>query len=250
MEFTAFIFVTGLLTFLLGIGLGRYIWPAVRASDAAALSDAQKEAVRLAERAAGLERHLADQSENRGLAESEAKAATNEVARLTQREIDLTAQLAELQTRLTSEFENIANRILRTNASELSTRSQTELNSILEPLRQKIQEFQNKVETTYQSETREVLSLKEQIRLLVETSHAVGSQADGLAKALRGDSQVLGRWGDLKLERILETAGLTEGREFISQGRGLGLRNEDGGLQRPDIIIMLPEGRTMIIDSK
>src|SRR5438477_406415 len=104
MEFTAFTVVTGLLTLLLGIGLGRYIWPAVRASDAAALSDAQKEAVRLAERAAGLERHLADQSENRGLAEAEAKAATNEVARLSQREIDLTAQLGELKTRLTREF--------------------------------------------------------------------------------------------------------------------------------------------------
>src|SRR5947207_12421698 len=84
MEFTAFTVVTGLLTLLLGIGLGRYIWPAVRASDAAALSDAQKEAVRLAERAAALERHLADQSENRGLAAAEAKAATNEVARPSQ----------------------------------------------------------------------------------------------------------------------------------------------------------------------
>src|SRR5205085_7922725 len=129
MEFTAFAFVTGLLTLLLGIGLGRYLWPAVRASDAAALSDAQREAVRLAERAAGLERHLADQSENRGLAEAEAKAATNEVARLSQREIDLTAQLPELKTRLTSEFENIANRILSANArseehtSELQSQS-------------------------------------------------------------------------------------------------------------------------------
>src|SRR5689334_12434433 len=199
MEPIAFAVVIGLLTLLLGIGLGRYIWPAVRVSDATALSDAQKEVVRLVERAAGLERHLADQSENRELAEAEAKAATNEVARLTQREIDLTAQLAELQTRLTSEFENVANRILKANASELSTRSHTELNSILEPLRQQLQGFQNKVETTYQSETREVISLKEQIRLLVQTSQAVGSQADGLAKALRGDSQVLGRWGDFKL---------------------------------------------------
>src|SRR5208283_1551715 len=97
-----------------------------------------------------------------------------------------------------------------------------------DPLRERIKDFQEKVENTYKAESREVLSLKEQIKLIVETTHAIGSQADGLAKALRGDSQLLGRWGELALERILEAAGLTEGREYISQGRGLGLKNEAG----------------------
>src|SRR5208282_6401050 len=124
------------------------------------------------------------------------------------------------------------------------------LAALLDPLRERIQDFQKKVETTYDAETREVLSLKEQIKLVVETTHAIGNQADGLAKALRGDSQLLGRWGELALERILEAAGLTEGREYISQGRGLGLKNEAGAAQKPDIIVMLPEQRTMIIDSK
>jgi DNA recombination protein RmuC len=121
---------------------------------------------------------------------------------------------------------------------------------MLDPLRERIQDFQKKVETTYDTETREVLSLKEQIRLVVETSHAIGSQADGLAKALRGDSQLLGRWGELALERILEAAGLTEGREYITQGRGLGLKNDSGVVQKPDVIVILPERRTMIVDSK
>jgi DNA recombination protein RmuC len=95
-----------------------------------------------------------------------------------------------------------------------------------------------------------VLSLKERIRLIVETSTAISTQADGLAKALRGDSQLRGRWGELALERILEAAGLTEGREYISQGRGLGLKSDSGGIQKPDIVVVPPEGRTMIIDSK
>src|SRR5260370_42379780 len=82
--------------------------------------------------------------------------------------------------------------------------------------------------------------------LMVETSSAIGTQADGLAKALRGDSQLLGRWGELALERILEAARLTEGREYVSQGRGLGLKNESGGAQRPDVIVKLPEQRTMV----
>jgi len=155
-----------------------------------------------------------------------------------------------MQKQLTTEFENIANRILRANASELSESSHKALAAILDPLRERIRDFQSKVESTYATEAREVLSLKEQIKLIVETSHAIGTQADGLAKALRGDSQLLGRWGELALERILEAAGLTEGREYVSQGRGLGLRNEAGGVQKPDIIVMLPEQRTMIIDSK
>ena len=189
----------------------------------------------------------------RETAANETKTAGAEVARLTERvaaysdKIEVqAAQLANQQKQLTAEFENIATRVLKANATELSENSQKELSAILEPLRERIQDFQNKVESTYTAENREVLSLKEQIKLILETSHAIGNQADGLAKALRGDSQLLGRWGELALERILEAAGLTEGREYISQGRGLGLKNESGRAQRPDIIVNLPEQRTMI----
>ena len=248
----------------LGIALGRYVWPSGRATDSAELVAAQMEAARLGERLQGLTRQLVEESERTGgleaqraMATNEAKTAAAEVARLTERESALTskiaeqaAQILEVQKKLTTEFENIANRILKANASELSESSQKALTAIVEPLRERIQEFQKKVETTYDTETREVLSLKEQIKLIMETSHAIGSQADGLAKALRGDSQLRGRWGELALERILEAAGLTEGREYVSQGRGLGLRSEAGGVQRPDIVLMLPEGRTMILDSK
>ena len=94
----------------------------------------------------------------------------------------------------------------------MSESSQKNLAAILDPLRERIQDFQKKVESTCDTETREVLSLKEQIKLMVETSQAIGSQADGLAKALRGDSQLLGRWGEIALERILEAAkGRTSG---------------------------------------
>jgi DNA recombination protein RmuC len=331
----------GVLAAALGIVLGRYVWPAVRARDRDALATAQtevarlnqeaitlrsradqldaehkaasdkarmagEEVARLAERVASLTKQTEEQTKQttalevqreaaaneakaagaevarltervasltkqteeqtnqttalevqREAAANEAKAAVAEAARLTERETALTdkietlaAQLADQQKQLTAEFENIANRILKANATELSSNSQKELSAILEPLRQRIQDFQTKVETTYTAENREVLSLKEQIKLILETSHTIGNQADGLAKALRGDSQLLGRWGELALERILEAAGLTEGREYISQGRGLGLKSESGGAQRPDIIVMLPEQRTMVIDSK
>jgi DNA recombination protein RmuC len=242
---------------LVGVALGRHLWPASRRGDTAALVAGQIELARLTEECRAL-RSRADQLEAERIAAAlEAKTAVAEVARLKERESALSekiagqaAQLADSQKQLTAEFENIANRILKANASQLSENSHKELAAVLNPLRERIQDFQNKVEATYQTEAREVLALKEQIKLIVETSHAIGTQADGLAKALRGDSQLLGRWGELALERILEAAGLMEGREYISQGRGLGLRSEAGGAQKPDIIVMLPEQRTMIIDSK
>ena len=284
---------------LLGVVLGRYVWPAIRGCHTAALLTAQmqatkfeeecrslhgqmeqleaeraarieelrqsgQEAARLSERVESLKTQVEEQAKRvrllegqRDEARAEAKAAAGEVARLTEREKALStkvaeqaAQLADQQKQLTAEFENIATRVLKANALELSDGSQKALAAILDPLRERIQDFQKKVETAYESETREVLSLKEQIRLVVDTSNAIGSQADGLAKALRGDSQLRGRWGELALERILEAAGLTEGREYILQGRGLGLKSDTGGIQKPDVVVMLPEGRTMIIDSK
>ena len=242
---------------LAGVALGRHLWPATRRSDAVALMAREIEIARLTEESREL-RSRTDQLETeRRAAVSEAKAAATEVARLTEREKALSeriaaqaTQLGDMQKQLTTEFENIANRVLKANASVLSESSHNTLAAVVDPLRERIRDFQNKIESTYESEAREVLSLKEQIKLIVETSHAIGTQADGLAKALRGDSQLLGRWGELALERILEAAGLMEGREYISQGRGLGLKSDAGGSQRPDIIVMLPEQRTMIIDSK
>ena len=84
----------------------------------------------------------------------------------------------------------------------------------------------------------------------MSTSTSIGNQADGLARVLRGNSQRIGRWGEIILERILETSGMKEGREYIAQGRGLGLKSDDGSEQRPDIVLMLSEQRAIIIDSK
>ena len=242
---------------LAGVALGRHMWPATRSSDAAALMTREIEVARLTEESRALRGRAGQLEAEHKAAATEAKAAAAEVARLTEREKALSeriaaqaAQFADMQKQLTTEFENIANRILKVNASELSESSHKALAAVLDPLRQRIQDFQNKIESTYESEAREVLSLKEQIKLIVETSHAIGTQADCLARALRGDSQLLGRWGEIALERILEAAGLMEGREYISQGRGLGLKSDAGRTQKPDIIIMLPEQRTMIIDAK
>ena len=249
--------IVALVCGALGITIGRYVCPTSRADDRESLTTARLTIARLEQESTSVKAHLAQSEVQRDMLAKDVRTREAEVAMLTERQTslqdkidDLTRQLADQNRQLTSEFENIANRILKVSAGELSEASKKSLSAVLEPLREKIQEFQATVSETYKSETREVLSLKEQIKLVMETTHAIGNHADGLAKALRGDSRLLGRWGELALERILTAAGLVEGREYVTQGRGMGLRNPEGGIQRPDVIIMLPEQRTMVIDSK
>jgi DNA recombination protein RmuC len=200
---------------------------------------------------------IREMEQQRNSSVADVSGLQSEISRLREREANLTARIAEqteqlqgTQKKLTAEFENIANRLLKQTAADLTVDSQKGLATILDPLRERILEFQQKVEKTFEAETRDVLSLKAEIKLMAETSHTIGSHADGLAKALRGDSQLLGRWGELVLERILDAAGLKDGREYVTQGSGLGLKDPDGRIQRPDIIVRLPENRTLIIDSK
>jgi DNA recombination protein RmuC len=88
------------------------------------------------------------------------------------------------------------------------------------------------------------------MKQFISANQLIGQQADKLANALRGDGQKRGRWGELVLERILESSGLHKGRDFVSHGEALKLRNDDGGIQRPDAIVYLPDNKHIIVDSK
>ena len=178
-------------------------------------------------------------------------AAASERQTALQRVIaDRDEQLKGLQERLKTEFENMANRILAATASDLTAKSQESLAAILDPLKARIAEFQQKVEATHIEDTKERATIAEQIRQVAQAGQSIGAQAENLTKALKGDSQLRGRWGEVRLERILEQAGLERGREFVVQGGDFHLKGEDGGSLRPDVIVLLPEHRQLIIDSK
>ena len=182
--------------------------------------------------------------------DSELAGASERQAALTRTLSERDEQLKGLQEQLKTEFENIATKILTAASTQLSEKSQETLVAILDPLKTKIFEFQQKVESTHLADTAQRSALAEQIKQIASTNQSIGLQAENLANALKGDSQLRGRWGEVRLERILEKSGLERGREFVVQGGDFNIKNADGGSQRPDVIILLPENRHFVIDSK
>ena len=182
--------------------------------------------------------------------ESELAAAAEREAGLNRSIAERDEQLKGLQKQLKTEFENIANNVLAVTTGQLNEKSKELLAAILEPFRAKIAEFQQRVEATHTEDTAQRSALETHIKNIVQANQTIGRQAEELTKALKGDSQLRGRWGEVRLERILEDSGLVRGREFVVQGGDFNLKSEEGGSQRPDVIILLPEGRHFVIDSK
>ncbi len=134
---------------------------------------------------------------------------------------------------------------------ERLTKSSKELwGHMINPFKGEIDELKKTVIENYEKESRESLSLKAQIENMNGIYEKMNSYTDSLTKALEGDSKVQGDWGEMILERILEMTGLTEGREYVLQGKGLGLKDDDGTIRKPDVILLLPQERNLIIDSK
>lgn len=156
-------------------------------------------------------------------------------------------QIEELQEKFTREFENLANRIFEEKSRKFTDQNKENLNMILNPLKEKIGEFEKRVNDLYNTDTKERASLAEQIRNLHELNKQMSEEANNLTRALKGDTKAQGNWGEFILESILEKSGLVKGREYTVQET---LRNEEGEMLRPDIIIKLPEEKSIVIDSK
>ena len=156
-------------------------------------------------------------------------------------------EIEDLQKRLTTEFENIANRILKERANEFSQNNQKNLTEILNPLKEKIQIFEKKVEDTYNNETREKAALRKELEQIIKINQQMSDDAQRLTLALKGDSKTQGDWGEWQLELLLEKSGLQKDLHFTQQQN---LKNDEGLNQRPDYIINLPDNKQYIIDSK
>lgn len=156
------------------------------------------------------------------------------------------AQLREVRDELSAQFRNLANEILEEKSRRFTEQNRSHLGQLLDPLQQKLSEFQARVETVYDNETRDRTALGEQVRQLMALNQSLSEDAKNLTTALKGSNKAQGAWGELVLERVLESAGLRKGEEYdVQESHG----TEDGE-RRPDVTVHLPEDRHMIVDAK
>jgi len=170
-----------------------------------------------------------------------------EYSNLLQKNSEQKQEVEELQAKFTKEFENLANKILEEKSNKFTEQNKENIKNILNPLQEKIQLFEKKVEDSQKENIGIHASLKEQLQNLQNQNLKITQEAENLTKALKGDSKMQGNWGELVLERVLEKSGLEKDREYFVQQS---FANEEGKRIMPDVVIHLPDNKKMVIDSK
>lgn len=148
------------------------------------------------------------------------------------------------------QIELLTHKIFDEKANRLQDMSEKSLTRLIEPLKERLKDFEKKVDEVYISEKSDRSHLRGEIQKLFELNQLMSTEAHNLTKALKGESKSQGLWGEMILENILERSGLRKNEEFTVQAIEMGLKNEDGARQQPDVIVHLPEGKHLIIDSK
>lgn len=155
--------------------------------------------------------------------------------------------LNEAKNALAEQFKNLASEILEDKSKRFTEQNALQLDAILKPLQTKLSEFKEQVSNSYNQESRERFALKNEIERLSSLNIKMSDETRSLTQALKGDSKIQGNWGELVLETILESSGLRKGEEYLVQDSHTQI---DGSRLQPDIVVRLPEGRHLVIDSK
>lgn len=195
-------------------------------------STAQLQAELAADRAAFRERLAA---EEKRLAEREALAAR------------YLADVERLKATLQTEFQAVASKLLEEKSAKFTDHNKAQIDTLLHPLRQQLADFRVRVDTVYKTESDDRSALKSQIEQLRLLNTRITDEAHALTTALKGQAQMRGAWGELILDRLLESTGLVKGNDYVMQEA---LTAEDGRRLRPDVILRLPDQRHLVIDSK
>lgn len=178
---------------------------------------------------------------------SDNSALRTDYANLQEKLNEQKTEIEELQQKFVKEFENLANKIFEEKSAKFTEQNKEKISEILNPLKEKISEFEKKVEQTNKESIDRLSSLREQLHSLKELNNQMSQEAKNLTEALKGQTKTQGNWGEFILESILEKSGLVKGREYVVQES---LVTETGKRFQPDVIVNLPENKSIVIDSK
>jgi DNA recombination protein RmuC len=155
--------------------------------------------------------------------------------------------LENAKHQLHSDFELLANRIFDEKTERFDKHSRTSIDGVLNPLREQLQQFRQKIEDVYDKDSRDRVTLRAELGQLKQLNQSMTEEAINLTRALKGDNKVQGNWGEVVLERLLEGSGLRRGYEYDTQ---VHLISAAGQRRSPDVVLRLPEQRDIVIDSK
>ena len=187
-------------------------------------------------------------------AQSEARASGLQLAEMKTRLEETERSFAEKEVlfkqtgeSLKQEFQLLANQIFEKQGEVFRVRNEAHLSTVLAPFKTQLSDFRQKVDQVYTTDAKDRASLLTEVRNLQRASEKVNEEAENLTRALKGDKRLQGNWGELVLERVLEESGLRKDHEYVLQRS---LRNADGDIKRPDVIIHLPEDKDVVVDAK
>ncbi|MFN8353131.1 MAG: DNA recombination protein RmuC [Spirosomataceae bacterium] len=233
--------MTDVVFLLIGIALGGFVgWLTGRSKQDIGLSLAQSQ----------FQNTQQELQKTQQLLEKERLLTLEQTRQIASLEADyrnLEDQLQHQKEELTLQFKSLANDLLEEKSKRFTEQNRLQIDQILSPLSQKIQQFEQKVDTTYREELRDKASLLSEVKRLHDLSLRLSDEAQHLTKALKGDTKQQGNWGEVILEKVLERSGLTNGVEYRTQVVSRGIA---GDLIKPDVIVYLPDNKHLVIDAK